>query len=112
MGGPLPDRLLGLLEAHPQGRHLLATHPAIEAALSAGDYAGFIAHVAIRRRALPTDVLGGLADELASAASRSDGARLAPGVVAGAEAPVVIPPAYVDLVKGAAAAAAAGKPAR
>lgn len=113
MGGPLPDRLLGLLEGGTSGRRLLASHPAIGAALSTGDYQGFIAHLTVRRRALPRAVLMRVAEELATAATAAaaaadgDGrnARLAPGVVAGAEAPVVIPPAYVDLIRGAAAAA-------
>ena len=111
----MPDRLLGLLEGDAPGRRLLNSHPAIGAALSTGDYQSFIAHLTVRRRALPRAVLTRVAEELATAAAAAAAAaaadpdgqnvRLAPGVVAGAEAPVVVPPAYVDLIRGAAAAA-------
>lgn len=94
MGGPLPDRLIGLLEP----TRILSTEPAIEAALAAGDYAAFVAHLVVRRRSVASDVLVRVGEALAAAAGGSGGS--------GGEPPPVIPAAYVDLLKAAAGAAA------
>ncbi len=93
MGGPLPDRLLGVLEGSAPARQLLAARPEIEAALASGDCAAAIAHLAVRRRALPRDVLARVAEELGS--SRAGGG--------GPEA-CSVPPAYVELLRAAASA--------
>lgn len=89
MGGPLCDRLQGLLEG-------VANRPEIEAALAAADYPALIAHLTVRRRALPAGLLARVAEELASATASSGG---------GEEGPSTVPPAYLDLLRVAAAAA-------
>lgn len=110
MGGPLPDRLLGLLEGSPPGRQLLLARPEIEAALTAEDYPAFVAHLTVRRRALPRELLARVAEEMAAdAAAAAAAAAAAKGRGGGAgvkgDGPTGIAPAYLDLLRAAAEAA-------
>lgn len=97
MGGPLRDRLLGLLEGSPPARQLLAARPEIEAALAAADYPALVAHLTLRRRALPRELLARVAEELATAGRT--------GGTGGGEEGGPVPPAYLDLLRAAAEAA-------